>query len=263
MSTVLVVLLMGALAIGLARLIIKPEPGVRTALFGVVTILLLIVGQYIGYRFVRPHVQAAIAAHSLGDQPLFRTLRKYEPALYDRLERGYQAAIRSGTEQKFLQTAIVDASELTEKYLPVASNESVRNLMRHTLEQLEKLQRKPDDTCFRLLFPHVAGSPELDVLPKSVLEENMRRLEAVLLSAIERPQAIPAEQDVLAVLQPIYLHLSQSHGEDLQMLADPGAAGVDRRKVCSMTVELYDRILALPDDQDAMVLRFMITKTAG
>jgi hypothetical protein len=261
--TVLVVLLMGALAIGLAWLIVKPEPGARAALFGIVVVLLLIVGQFMGYRFVRPYLQATFAGASLGDEPLFRALRKYEPAMYERLERGYKAALKSGTKEEFMQSAIGEAAEMAQKYMPVASNDSVRNLMKHGVVQIKELQRKPGDVCFRFLFPQVAGPADLSVLPKSMLEANALHLEAVLLSAVEHPQPLPAETDVLTALMPIYARLTQTYGADLQMLANPAAADVDRRQVCAISVDLYDQILGLPDDQDANVLRFMLTKATG
>lgn len=261
MITVLVVLLMGALAVGLARLIVKPEPGARASLFGMLVILLLIAGQFVGYKYVRPRAQAMIAGQTLDDQPLYRTLRKYEPAIYERLERGFKTAVKTGKQEEFMQTAIGEVAQLAQKHLSKASDKSINDFMAHAVVQLKALQHKPNDACFRMLFPQVAGTADFSVLPKSMVDANATYLEAVLISAIEHPQPPPPEQETMTVLKPILMSMAQRYGQDLQMLGRPAAAtGSDRGRVCEISIDLYDQILALPDDQSADVLRLMISK---
>jgi hypothetical protein len=260
MIAVLVGLFMGAAAVALAYFIIKPGPGARGALFGMVLVLLLIAGQFAGYKYVTPRVQAAIAGPSLDDEALFRTIRKHEPEMYARLEREYKAALKAGDKDAFMQSAISEVGTLAQKHLPKASNKSVNDFMGHAVVQLKELQRKPGDACYRFLFPKVSGPADLSVLPKSMVDANATYLEAVLVSAIERPQEMPSESQSMQTLQPILMRLANSYGQDLQLLARPGGSGVERRRVCEISIDLYDQILALPADESANVLRFMITK---
>lgn len=260
MIAVLVGLLMGVVAVALAWFIIKPGPGARGALFGMVLVLLLIGGQYAGYKVVTPRVQAAIAGPSLDDEQLFVTIRKYEPEMYARLEREYKAAQKAGTKEAFMQTAIAEVGTLAQRHMPKASNKSVNDFMGHAIVQLKELQRKPGDACYRFLFPKVSGPADLSVLPKSMVDANATYLEAVLVSAIERPQGIPSEEQSMRVLQPILVRLASTYGQDLQMLARPVRSDVERRRVCEISIDLYDQILALPGEDSGNVLRYMITK---
>ncbi|MBC8025645.1 MAG: DNA gyrase, partial [Steroidobacteraceae bacterium] len=56
-------------------------------------------------------------------------------------------------------------------------------------------------------------------------------------------------------LVPVVQALAEDFGDDAQMLGNVAAPGVDRGKVCAITISLYDRILQLPEADAAMVLR--------
>jgi hypothetical protein len=261
MVTVLVALFMGALAVGLAYVVIKPEPGPRAALFGIAVVLLLIIGQFVGYKYVRPHVQSAMAGPSLADIPLYRAIKKYEPAMYERLDTSFKTAVREGNQTVFMQSAMAEVAQLAQKNMASASNDSVHGFMKHAVVQLKELQRKPGDACFRFLFPQVSGPAELsNLLPQDMIEKNLTYLEAILVSAKEKPQQPPNESESMQKLQPILVHMSQTYGQDMGMLANPASPNIDRRRVCEISVELYDQILMLPKDDGADVLRFMISK---
>jgi hypothetical protein len=260
MIAVLVGLFMGVVAVALAWFIIKPGTGARGALFGMVLALLVIVGQYVGYKHVTPRVQAGLARPSLDDEQLFRTIRKYEPVMFERLERDYRAALEAGNKDVFMQAAIAEVGTLAQKHMPKASNKSVNDFMGHAVVQLKELQRKPGDACYRFLFPKVSGAADLSVLPKRMVDANATYLEAVLVSAIERPQGIPSEGQSMQTLQPILVRLARDYGQDLQLLARPVTSDVERRRVCEISIDLYDQILALPGEDSGNVLRYMITK---
>lgn len=259
MITVLVVLLTGALAVGLAFVIVRPQPGPRAALFGVVLVLLLIAGEFVAYKYVTPRVQAAISGPSLADMPLYRAIRKYEPAMYGRLDRDFKAAVKSGKRDQFMQTALTEVGQLAQRHMAAASNESVHDLMKHAIVQLRELQRKPGDACFRFLFPQVSGPADLSLLPKSMVDANAVYFEDVLVSAFEHPQPPPSASESRKTLEPILQSMAQTYGQDLQMLSNPGGSELDRRRICEISVDLYDQILHLPKEQGAGVLRFMIS----
>jgi hypothetical protein len=159
-----------------------------------------------------------------------------------------------------MQTALTEVGQLAQKHMSAASNQAVRIFMKHAIVQLEELQRKPGDGCFRFLFPQVSGPPDLSALPEDMVEANTPLLEALLVSAIEHPQPPPSESDSMAMLEPILMRLTQTYGQDLQMLGNPGGSNLDRRRICEISVDLYDQILDLPHDQGASVLGFMISK---
>jgi hypothetical protein len=60
-------------------------------------------------------------------------------------------------------------------------------------------------------------------------------------------------QDVAPKLAPIIDAVYAQFGTDTQMLANAHEPGVDRVKVCDIAISLYERILALPPDDAAMV----------
>jgi len=51
-------------------------------------------------------------------------------------------------------------------------------------------------------------------------------------------------------------------GNDLQSLNSPAEAGFDKSKLCDMTNDLYQSVLALPVNQSAGVLRIILDASA-
>ena len=79
----------------------------------------------------------------------------------------------------------------------------------------------------------------------------------VIRSAAENPVALPDNSEVEENLARVINETYEEFGADAQMLAHSTDPRIDRARVCTITLSLYERILRLPPDQAAAVIRAM------
>jgi hypothetical protein len=121
----------------------------------VIILVVVVVGAvgaywYEGYR----------AESTLLEQPVYRVLRKHERQVYDKLVAEYKTFQRDETTREaFINTANSEINLAATQSLAHASEGAVLALIQDMLVTARKLQKAPDDTCFRYWFPLVSGPP--------------------------------------------------------------------------------------------------------
>lgn len=205
------------------------------------------------------------AETELQQHAAFRAVRKYDEKVYQAMiEDIRQIVLKGESREKAMTTARGHMQELVQRRLPTASNESVAAYMDITMAELDVLEKKGGDYCFRFLFPQTG--PPLDfskVLSKRMQTEDLEALARVIESSATDPQPLPDEEEIQPRLEPLYAHLMEEYGEDMQLLNDPAAVTgeADKRKVCTIVGGMYDKILALPAQESGKMLRFMLKTT--
>ena len=81
----------------------------------------------------------------------------------------------------------------------------------------------------------------------------------IIVTAPDGP-TIEGAADAADLLEGVAGTLAERYGDDFQMLATPEDPGVDRARVCAMTLDLYTEILALPKDDSVRLLRSMFAQ---
>ncbi|SRR5688572_13461888 len=199
------------------------------------------------------------ADSALLKQPVYRVLKKHERALYDELVDEYRVVQRGeGGSEKFVNLANEKISLAATQRLAHASRESVLALMQDMLLTARKLQGKPDDACFRYWFPQVAGPPDIaQFIEPEAQAHTLELMGEVIRSAAENPAPLPEPEAVKDDLASVINATYEQFGTDAQMLAHAEDARVDRGKVCTITMSVYERILKFPPDQASALLRAM------
>jgi hypothetical protein len=199
------------------------------------------------------------ADRSLQAQPVYQVIKRYEPTIYERLLDKH-VATKSGesASSEYVNFANATLSETATQRLAHASDAAVNALIRDMLRNAQALARKPGDQCFRFLFPQVAGPPDVaSQIDAAAQARTLELLAEVIRSAHESPQPLPeaaAVQDKLAsVVNAIY----EQYGSDAQMIAHTEDPRIDRTKVCTMTLSLYERIIAWPPADSSALIRAM------
>ncbi len=204
---------------------------------------------YEGYR-----AESALLA-----QPVYQVLKKHEPTIYDGLLEEYRVYQR-GEEgpEKFINLANSQISLAATQSIAHASNESVLALMQDMVATAKKLEGKPDDACFRYWFPQVSGPPDVaHVIDAASQAHTLGLMGDVIRSASENPVPLPEPDLVKDNLTNVINATYEKYGADAQMLAHASDERVDRGKVCTITISVYERILALPPKQASELLRAM------
>jgi hypothetical protein len=199
------------------------------------------------------------ADSTLLQQPVYRVLKQHERTLYDELLDEYRVYQR-GEEgpEKFINLANSQISLAATQRLAHASGDSVLALMRDMVGTAKRLQGKPEDACFRYWFPQVLGPPDVaKFIEPAAQAHTLELMGEVIRSAAEHPEPLPEPEAVKDNLASVINATYQQYGADAQMLANAEDPRVDRSKVCTITISVYDRILRLPPGQASALLRAM------
>jgi hypothetical protein len=195
----------------------------------------------------------------------FRAVKKYdEKVYYAMIEDIRQVVLKGESREKAMLAARAHMQELILRRLPTASNESVAEYMDVTMAELDVLEKKGGDYCFRFLFPQKDAPLDISkMLSQRMQTQDLEALAKVIETSATNPQPLPDAEEIEPRLQPIYAHLMEEYGEEVQLLANPAAvkAEADKRKVCAIVGSMYDRILALPAQESGRMLRFMLKST--
>jgi hypothetical protein len=194
--------------------------------------------------------------------PAYQALKKYDRETYDKLISDLKRDLQNGVKEiEVINTVRGHMTKVVQSRLSIASDHSVLKYMAVTMQELEVMTKKGGDLCYRFLFPQ-SGAPidPRDHISKKLQDADLAALADVIKTSAEDPQTVPEESEIINSLQVVFTELSNEHGEDIHMLQDPTAPTVNKRKICVMSRELYERIFALPESEGGPLLRFLMAQ---
>ncbi|WP_338519517.1 hypothetical protein VRC35_06305 [Erwinia aphidicola] len=100
------------------------------------------------------------------------------------------------------------------------------------------------------------------MLPKPLTDSELLAMDTLFTHSNGADQPVDLQQGRVK-LQGVVRTLYAKWGSDLQTLNTPAEAGVDEAKLCDMTIDLYQSVLALTDKDSANVLRIIISGTGN
>jgi len=220
----------------------------------VILLIVVVVGAvgaywYEGYR----------AESVLLEQPVYRVLKKHESAVYEKLVTEYKAFRREETSREvFVNFANSEINLAATQRLAHASDSAVLALIKDMMVTARHLQNAPGDVCFRYWFPLVAGPPDIaHNIEPAAQAHTLELMGEVIRSAAEEPTPLPAVDAVKDNLAKVINGTYEQYGADAQMIAHADDPRVDRAKVCTITLSVYDRIMSLPPADSIALLRSM------
>jgi hypothetical protein len=199
------------------------------------------------------------AESALLKQPVYRVLKKHEPAVFDKLVEEYKLFAREETRREnFINLANSEISLVATQGLAHASQDSVLALMADMVATAHRLQQQPGDVCFRYWFPQVSGPPDIaKYIDATAQAHTLELMGEVIRTAAETPSPLPSAEAVKENLTGVINATYQQYGSDAQMIAHADEPRTDRIKVCAITISVYERILSLPPTDSAALLRAM------
>lgn len=189
-------------------------------------------------------------------QPVYQVVKRHEPELYAQILARYQASLDGRlTAAGFINFANDAISQAATRRLGRAPADAQLALMRDMTANLKRLRARPDDACFRYLYPEVAGSADVaTTLPADAQAHTLVLAAEVIRSSAETPAAPASPERAARMLAPVVDAVYAQFGADTQMMAHVREPGIDRAKVCDIAIALYDRVLALPPSDASLVL---------
>ena len=221
----------------------------------IVILLILIVAGAVGSFWYDGYS----AQSALLKQPVYRVLKKHEPAVFDTLVEEYKVYERDETRREnFVNLANSEITLTATRNLAHASQASVLALMKDMIATAKRLQEAPGDACFRYWFPQVSGPPDVaKYIDEKSQAHTLDLMGEVIRSAAENPVELPAPEAVKDNLANVINATYEEYGVDAQMIAHADDPRVDRTKICTITNSVYDRILRLPPADGSALLRAM------
>jgi hypothetical protein len=159
---------------------------------------------------------------------------------------------------EFINFASAELSMVATRRLAHASDEAVNSLMREMIATARILERQPGDACFRFLFPQVSGPPDIArTIDAGSQARMLQRLADVVRTSAESPVPLPERAAVQDKLAALVNGIYEQYGTDAQMIAHAEDPRVDRAKICTITLSMYERILAWPPADSSALIRTM------
>ena len=221
----------------------------------IVILLVVIVAGAIGSYWYEGYS----AESALLKQPVYRVLKKHDPAVFDKLVDEYKLYAREETHREnFVNLANSEISLVATQSLAHASQESVLALMNDMIATAKRLQKQPADVCFRYWFPQVSGPPDIaKYIDEAAQAHTLALMGEVIRTSTETPSPLPDAAAVKDNLANVINATYQEYGSDAQMIAHADDARTDRTKVCAITISVYERIMSLPPADAGALLRAM------
>ncbi|WP_455813557.1 hypothetical protein [Pseudomonas graminis] len=228
----------------------------------------LLVGNLYYFGWVSParEKQAEInaAAAHLAQLPVWRTVKKQQPLLYqqayDQLLSNLEAGMPEPQAIEQLRPLVAD---LLNQRINAARDQDLIDYMQVSLEQMKQIRERGPEQCFRFLFPQVKGGVNVsELVSKTLMERELQAMDVLLQHSSGVEQPVDLKQGRVQ-LQAVVRQLYERWGSDLQTLNTPAEAGVNQAKLCDMTIDLYQSVLALTGKDSANVLRIIISGTGN
>jgi hypothetical protein len=220
--------------------------------------ILLVVGVLLAPRLMDWFARRA-ADDQLQSQTVYQVLRKHEPEVYGRVLEKFQASDQDAESRaEFVNFANFELSTVATKRLAHASDAAVNALLSDMITNARLLEQQPGDHCFRFLFPQVSGPPDVArLIDAQAQARTLDLLAEVIRSSAESPVPLPDAQAVQDKLADVVNATYEQYGADAQMVAHVEDPRIDRAKVCTITLSLYERVMAWPPADSSALIRVM------
>lgn len=196
------------------------------------------------------------------EMPFYQVLLKHDPVLYDRIRNDVEQAMANRTSPMALKMKVRRyLDQILSSRIPRSSNVSIIAYMRVTLEEMKQLRLHGDGLCYQFLYPQANQMIDIaQYVPQQLIQEDIKALTEVIRSSYENPVALPNEREVRKNLDQVQHTITQNYGEEIALMQTPLAHNIDKDKICSITIALFEEILKLPPQQSGQALRYIALK---
>jgi hypothetical protein len=189
--------------------------------------------------------------------PMYQSIKKHDPEAFEQIMSGMGKGFKGDvSKEEMLVLMREQTTKLYSHYLPISEEDALLNAIRQSVDASAVLEKANPEACYALLY----GGTYVDYT--SLLSKDMQRAildstARVIETGVSNPQTIPGEKQVAKQREIVNGALTRRYGDDFALLSDPSSPGVDKAKICSMSVELFRQVLKLPKKESVQLLRFL------
>jgi hypothetical protein len=193
----------------------------------------------------------------------FQQIAKWEPASYKQMKAEMIGSLQrhesSAQAQGRIRTVVM---KLSKQYMKTASDRSLIEYINVTVDEIKQVNAKDPGIAFDMLF---TGKTDVD-LTKFIDEKTQKRdaqaLAEIIHTGVAKEASFQNDQHASQLLRQVVDGMRQDFGAEAELPFKPSLVprtADSERKTCDMTVEFYNRILALRSEHAAQVLRLLLT----
>ena len=251
--------LAGALA-GLVAAFVRRKSKLNRTVVALAFVLCFVLFSVLAKEFVVPRVRAWRTEQALLDIPVYRLVKEGDPVTYEKLKSSMVISVQRGERREQVVNALRSVFVPTiPKYIPIASDESIVHYMDVLVKEMEMLLAEDASLCYQFLFPQPNVFLDLSRHLSSDLQKaDMDALAEVIRSAIKSPQARPDGKVGQELLGKVARDMTVEYGEDVSLLKKAQEPTADKAKVCALTLSLYKKAIALPSQENGVLLRYLL-----
>jgi hypothetical protein len=232
----------------------------KSAVHYIVFAVVLVLAQLAVQEYILPRVASSQTESELLKLPIYQAIKEHEPEVYAQIKQAIQITVANKSPKELLwsQTRPL-LSTVIERRSKTASDEALQQLSTVIVDVVTTLHARGDVTCYQVLFPQ--NGPAIDIrgfIGEDAVQRELAAQTAIIRSSATAPQPTPNEADVAGILRTVVAPLQSKYTNvELAMLEKPAAAGVNKRRICEMTADMYREVLKLPKQESGKFLRFM------
>jgi hypothetical protein len=148
--------------------------------------------------------------------------------------------------------------------LPYSSNRAAIEYTVVNIGYMRALQKADSELCYNFTYGafdeahDFGGYADQELRQKNRLAENH-----VIKSSYENTQKPPSDAEVENDLNAVLGNIYSKYGDNAEYLSNPYSQDVDKSLLCEMTIDLYDEIVGLPEDNAGRLLRYMYVENTN
>ena len=233
-------------------------PPIRIPVFAIITLVFIAAAIYglpklSGDKEFDKHMQ---------EIPIFNVIKENDPAAYEKLETILRNSIRNREPKSQIIARVQEYSaSLVKKYVPRASDDAVDDYAQDLLDLIKDAKSDSPSICYDLLYPKRYSQPEvLNYIEKNIDKDFLDTIALVIKTAVQNPQPPPDPKRSQELLNTLVEPITDKFGDDLQLFAKASHNKREKKKMCTMSIEIYKRILLLKKENASMLFRYLIAQ---
>ncbi len=192
--------------------------------------------------------------------PIFNVIKENDPAAYEKLGTLLRNSIRNREPKSQVIARVQDYSaSLVKKYVPRASDDAVDDYAQKLLDLVRDAKSNSPSLCYDLLYPKRISRPEvLDYIEKNLNEGFLDTIALVIKTSVQNPQPPPDPKRSQELLNTLVEPITNKYGDNLKLFAKTSHNKIEKKKMCTMSIDIYKRILLLKKENASMLFRYLI-----
>ncbi|MCJ7481583.1 MAG: GYF domain-containing protein [Thermodesulfovibrionales bacterium] len=198
----------------------------------------------------------------LAKDPLYSSIKKYEPKTYNQLISEIKLTLQKGKSLAELQQVIRPyLISVLYKRLPYAADNLLFEFIKVFLEQMQILYKINPDICFNYIFGNDRDKSDIvKYFPKELVQKEFNVISEIIQSSSIQSNQFQNKKQIEAQFIELVKKLTESHGEDIELLANPEMRNMNKARSCQLTYDLYNELLKLPLKEFGEILRYLLAQ---